>query len=125
MLWNFFERFYKNHRTLVGICRQALHCCCKIVLTVDTKIKCQAINWSKWLCGPLKKCKSSKLKFKNDVLLEIPANVHSPFCPNSADFSACVPPALQKGIAFNFNFNFNFEFDDLNFFKGPMNCMAL
>ena len=37
-----------------------------------------------------------KIEIRNSVLLEIAGNTHSPFCPYLADYSACVPPALQK-----------------------------
>ena len=42
------------------------------------------------------------------AILKIPGNAHSPFCPDLADFSACVPPALQNGPG-NFFVFCNFE----------------
>ena len=52
--------------------------------------------------------KIAKNKKKSRAILEIAAKMHSPFCPNLADFSACVPPALQNGSRFIFIFG-NFD----------------
>ena len=49
-------------------------------------------------------CKTILVQIFHWAISEIAASVHSPFCPNLADFSACVPPALQKGFAKHFNF---------------------
>ena len=48
-----------------------------------------------------------KIEIRNSVLLEIAGNTHSPFCPCLADYSACVPPALQKDSISDFIFEKN------------------
>ena len=60
--------------------------------------------------GTFVEAQITNIRIKSDALLEIAAGMHSPFCPNLAEFSADVPPALQKGITSYFNIG------DLGFF---------
>ena len=58
--------------------------------------------------GMLMWFKIAKKEKSRWAILEIAANTHSPFSPYLADFSACVPPALQNG-SMNFFVFCNFE----------------
>ena len=58
-----------------------------------------------WVNEPPRHEKITKMKIFESALLEIPASVQSSFCPNSAEFSACVSPALQKGWSKYFYFD--------------------
>ena len=69
------------------------------------------VKMAQWTFGEVQ---ITNIEIKSDALLEIAAGMHSPFCPNLADFSACVPPALQKGFSFYFNIG------DLDFSKDPL-----
>ena len=51
----------------------------------------------------------AKNEMKSEAIMEIAPDTHSQFGPNLADFSACVPPALQYGFRFLFIFR-NFQF---------------
>ena len=46
-----------------------------------------------------------KIKIISWAVLEIAANMHSPFCPYLADFFVCVPPALQNCPRNDFRFH--------------------
>ena len=46
-------------------------------------------------------------EIRNSDRLEIAGNTHSPFCPYLADYSVCVPPALQKDWISDFTFGKN------------------
>ena len=43
----------------------------------------------------------AKNEMKSEAIMEIAPDTHSQFGPNLADFSACVPPALQYGFRFH------------------------
>ena len=61
-------------------------------------------------------CEIAKMKIFGLGPLEIPANIHSSFCPNLVYFSACVPRALQKGWSNDFNFDdFECPFTPINY----------
>ena len=70
--------------------------------------KVQQILTSKYVMGILNWFKIVKNKKIHEAILEIAVNTHSPFCPKLADYSACVPPALQNGFVNSFDFD-NFE----------------
>ena len=70
--------------------------------------KVQQILTSKYVMGILNWFKILKNKKIHEAILEIAVNTHSPFCPKLADYSACVPPALQNGFVNSFDFD-NFE----------------
>ena len=70
--------------------------------------KVQQILTSKFVMGILNWFKIVKNKKIHEAILEIAVNTHSPFCPKLADYSACVPPALQNGFVNSFDFD-NFE----------------
>ena len=72
--------------------------------TLPTRVRgpCKLLwGWFKWF-------KIVKNKKNPWAILKILGNAHSPFCPDLADFSACVPPALQNGPG-NFFVFCNFE----------------
>ena len=70
--------------------------------------KVQQILTSKYVMGILNWFKIVKNKKIHEAILEIAVNTHSPFCPKLADYSVCVPPALQNGFVNSFDFD-NFE----------------
>ena len=70
--------------------------------------KVQQILTSKYVMGILNWFEIAKNKKIHEAILEIAVNMHSPFCPKLADYSACVPPALQNGFVNSFDFD-NFE----------------
>ena len=58
--------------------------------------------------------KIHNIEMKSHALLEIAPGMHSPVCPYLVEFSACVPPALHKGMTYDFHIG------DLGFYKGPL-----
>ena len=56
-----------------------------------------------WGClGPVWALFFTYWKIKHPAFFEMAVNTHSPFCPDLADFFACVLPALKKGWMFYF-----------------------
>ena len=55
----------------------------------------------------------TNIEMKHDAPFEDSSWYAQPIQPNLADISACVPPALKKGIMFYF------KFGKFSFYKGP------
>ena len=69
-----------------------------MILTNKMNLQCQLLIWVNKPPG------HEKLQ---PAVLEIPASIHCPFCPNMVDFSECVPraPGLQKDWSKYFHFD--------------------
>ena len=87
-----------------------LHYCCEAVLKPKKSTKC--------FTGKndfMDLCRSPYHQYWNETRcpFEDSSWYAQPIQPNLADISACVPPALKKGIMFYFNFG------EFGFYKGP------
>ena len=58
--------------------------------------------------------KITNIEMNSHALLEIAPVMHSPVRTYLVGFSACVPPALHKGMTYDFHIG------DLDFYKGPL-----
>ena len=89
---------------------KAKHYCCEAVLKPKKSTKC--------FTGKndfMDLCRNPYHQYWNEIWcpLEDSSWYAQPIQPNLADISACVPPALKKGIMFYF------KFGKFSFYKGP------